>query len=135
HRRDLCQPPGEHSGGRLAQGVVSGGTRQPAPRVAEGPAAPRRGLRTHGLPFAVHQLCEYGLGFFLVAGAPQLTPHGFEVVAGAGVALIVWAAMADGFLGLRWVSRPLHGTLDWAVLLALVCSPFLLQLGSELAAI
>jgi hypothetical protein len=116
--------------GGVPQEMLSGG--RGAELSANGAALRKRAAR---LPFAVHQVVEYLIAAFLISSTPQFTPRGAEAVFGAALAFAVLAAVSDGWVGLGWVSRPLHAALDWIVLAGVGAAPFLLRITSDMAAV
>lgn len=85
------------------------------------------------LPFEAHRVVEYVLGVALVW--LYMNDYGrLPVVGGAGVAVLVLAAVTQGRLGLaRWCPLGLHRAVDALLVVAMVAAPF--AVGEPLAAI
>jgi hypothetical protein len=82
------------------------------------------------IPFGVHQVVEYLLGVFALLSVARVEPKAVLLCAGAGVALIVLAAVSGGRVGVVHLVPPrLHRALDYVAAVLLFTSPWWTGVG------
>jgi hypothetical protein len=78
----------------------------------------------------VHQVVEYLLGVFALLSVARVEPKAVLLCAGAGVALIVLAAVSGGRVGVVHLVPPrLHRVLDYVAAVLLFTSPWWTGVG------